>query len=148
MGADVEEVLFKRDGMVVFWCARDFRSIIALLRKEAGDFDDGSHGDDTGVGGEGAWWLLGGALVGALVGDRASLSVVASVGRRLGSERRLELGRSHRSEPRSVRAWDANPWDGSERFQDVGRFWPRSVRYSEANGVRTSVGWSLKRMAS
>ena len=102
--------------MVVVWCGRDFRSIFARLRKEAGDFDDRSHGDDTGVGGEGAWWMLGGALVGASVGDRESLSVVASVGWRLGSKRRLELGRSHRSGPRSVGAWDANPRNERERF--------------------------------
>ena len=41
--------------MVLIGSARDFFSIIARLRKEAGDFDDGSDDDDAGVGGEGAW---------------------------------------------------------------------------------------------
>ena len=102
--------------MFAIWCANDFRSIVARFRKEVGDFDDGSHGNDTGVGGEGARWLLGGALVGDFVRDLAGLSVVALVGRRLGNKGRLELGRSHRSGPRSVGAWDANPRNERERF--------------------------------
>ena len=52
LGADVEEVLFKCDNVVIVWCARDFSSMDARLREEAGDFDNGSHGDDAGVGGE------------------------------------------------------------------------------------------------
>ena len=87
-------------------------------------------------------------MVGASVGDRSSISFVASVGRRLGSERRLELGRSHRSGPWSVGAWDTNPRDGRKRFWGFGRFWPRPVGYSEANGIGTSVGCSLKLTAS
>ena len=51
--ADVEEVLFERDNTVVVWCACYFREIVARLREEAGDFDDRSHGDGAGVGGEG-----------------------------------------------------------------------------------------------
>ena len=49
--ADVEEILFKRDDMVVVWCTRDFRLIVARLRKEAGDFDDRGYDDDYSVGG-------------------------------------------------------------------------------------------------
>ena len=63
--ADVEEVLLESYNMVVVGIAQDFCSIVTPLRKEAGDFENGIHGDDAGVGGGGAWWLLGGALVGA-----------------------------------------------------------------------------------
>ena len=107
--------------MFAIWCANDFRSIVARFRKEVGDFDDGSHGNDTGVGGEGARWLLGGASVEAAVGDHAVLLVVDSVVRRPGIERRWDLGRSHRSRTQSVGALDAN-------------------------GVGTSVGFGLGRL--
>ena len=61
--------------MVIVGCPRDFRAIFVRLREEARDFDDGSHGNGNGagVGGEGARWLLGGASVGAAVGDREVL---------------------------------------------------------------------------
>ena len=118
---DVEEVLFERNNMVVVWCACNFCAIVARLREEAGDFDDGSHGNGAGVGGEGARWLLGGASVEAAVGDHAVLLVVDSVVRRPGIERRWDLGRSHRSRTQSVGALDAN-------------------------GVGTSVGFGLGRL--
>ena len=82
--ADIEEVLFKRDNMFIVGCAHDFCLIFARLSKDAGDFDGGSHGDDAGVRGEGARWLLRGSSVGASVGDRAGLLVGASVSRILG----------------------------------------------------------------
>ena len=91
--ADVEEVLFERDDMVVVGCACDFRSIVARLRKEAGDFDDGSHGDDASVGGEGARCLLGGSLVVASVRYSEGLLVGALGGRSLRRERRRDVGR-------------------------------------------------------
>ena len=93
----VEEVFFECNEMVIVWCACDFRAIVARLREEAGDFDDGSHGDDACVGEKGSRWLLGRASFVAAVGDRAGLSVVDSVVWRLGSERRRKLGQSHRS---------------------------------------------------
>ena len=74
--ADVEEVLLESDDMVVVWSAQAFCSIVARLCEEAGDLDNGSHGDDAGIEGEGARWLLGGASVRSSVG----LSVRASVG--------------------------------------------------------------------
>ena len=37
MEADIEEILFKRDNMVIVGCACDFRLIVACLREEAGD---------------------------------------------------------------------------------------------------------------
>ena len=48
---DVEEVLLETDDMVVIGSVRDFFSIVARLREEAGDFDNGIHGDDSRVGG-------------------------------------------------------------------------------------------------
>ena len=89
LDADVEEVLLERDDMVVFGSACDFCLIVAQLREESGDFNDGSHGDDAGVGGEGSRWLLGGASV----GDSEGLLVGASVGQRLGQERRQDVSR-------------------------------------------------------
>ena len=77
--ADVEEALLKFDNMVVVGSARDFCLIVARLREEAGDFDGGRHGDDAGVGGEGARCLLGRASFGSSVG----LSVGALVGQSL-----------------------------------------------------------------
>ena len=64
------------------------------LSRASGDFDDGSHGDDAGVGGEGSLWLLGGASVGASVGDSEGLLFRDSVGCGLGRERRQDFGRS------------------------------------------------------
>ena len=93
--ADFEEVLFERDYMVVVRCPCDFHVIVARLCEEAGGFDDGSHCDGAGVGGEGSQWLMGGASVWAAVGYHAVLSVMV---RRPGSKRRRELGQSHRSE--------------------------------------------------
>ena len=87
--AEIEEVILEIDDTVVVGSARDFCLIFARLRKEAGDFDDRSHGDDAGVRGDGERWLLGRASVGASVG----LLVGASVGRRLGRERRRDVGR-------------------------------------------------------
>ena len=66
-------------------------------------------------------------MVGASFGDRAGLLVVASVGWRLGIERRLELGRLHRLVPWLVGALDAN-----------------SFR-TDANGFETLVGFGLSR---
>ena len=86
--ADVEEILIESDDMVAVWSAHDFCSIVARLHNEAGDFDNGSHSDDTGVGGEVAQWLIGGSLVGYSEG----LSVGASVGQSLGRERRQDVG--------------------------------------------------------
>ena len=54
--------------MVVVGSAREFILIVLCLREEVGDFDDRSHGDDAGVGGEGVRWLMGGTSVGAIVG--------------------------------------------------------------------------------
>ena len=142
MEADVEEVRFKRDDMVVFWCARNVRSIVARLHKEAGDFDNGSHGNDAGVGGEGYRWLLVRASVRALVGDRAGVLVVASVSRRLGSEKNRSVAPVGTSFGQSLGR--KRLWDGRERFWDVGWFWPRSVRDLEVNGVDTLVGRSLR----
>ena len=48
--ADVDEILLEMDNIVVVRSARYFCSIAALLRKEAGDFNNRSHGDDAGVG--------------------------------------------------------------------------------------------------
>ena len=146
--ADFEEVLFERDDMVVVCCACDFRAIVARLCEEAGDFDDRSHGDDAGVKGEGARWLLGGASVGDAVGDRAVLSVVDSVFQRLGSEWRRDLGRPHRSGNQSVGASDANGVGKSVGF-GLGRSEtrkrtasaPRSVGVLDVNGVGTLVGF-------
>ena len=76
--------------MVVVGSAQGFISIVARLRKEAGDFDGGSNGDDAGVGGEVARWLLGGALVGASMG----LLVGALVGQRLGREQHRDVGQA------------------------------------------------------
>ena len=50
--------------------------IVTRLREEAGDLDDGRHGDDAGVGGDRDWWLLGGASFGVAVGYCAVLLVV------------------------------------------------------------------------
>ena len=106
--ADVEEVLFERDDMAVFWCACKFRVIVADLREEAGDFDDGCHGDYTGVGGEGARWFLGGASVGVAVRGHAGLSVPGLAVQRLGSECRWDLSWSYRSGTWLFCALDAN----------------------------------------
>ena len=84
MKADVEEVLLEFDNMVVVWSARDSFSVVACLHKEAGGFDDRIHGDNAGVGREGARWLMDGALVRASV----SLLIGALVGRSLAQERR------------------------------------------------------------
>ena len=53
--------------------------IFARLRKETGDLDDKRRGDGTGIRGDGARWLLGGASVGVAVEDRAVLSVVVRI---------------------------------------------------------------------
>ena len=64
--------------------------VVARLHEEAGDFEDRSHGDDIGVGGEVSRWLLGGALVGASMG----LLVGALVGQRLGREQHRDVGQA------------------------------------------------------
>ena len=83
------------------------------------------------------------------------LSVVASVIRRLGSERRLELVCSHRSGPRSVGALDAKGFGmdtngfGTTVGFDLGRLktrkrtalGPWTVGDLNVNGVGTSVGF-------
>ena len=74
--------------MVVIGCPCNFRAIVARLREEAGDINDGSHDDGAGVRGDRARWMLGGALVGVSVVDREVLSVVV---RRPGSERCHDL---------------------------------------------------------
>ena len=94
--------------MVIVGCACNFRVIVAHLRKEAGDFDNGSHGDGAGVGVEGSRWLLVGASVGAAVGDRAVLSVVDLVVWRPESKRRQDIGWSHRLGNQSVGASEAH----------------------------------------
>ena len=88
LNADIDEVLLEFDNMVVIWSARYFCLIATRFCKEAGDFNNRSHSDGAGVGGEGTRWLLGGASVGASVG----LLVGSSVGRILGQERRREVG--------------------------------------------------------
>ena len=86
--SEVEEVLLESDNMVVVGSARDFRSIVARFHEEMGDFDDGIHGDDASVGGEGARWLMGRASV----GDNEGLSVGALIGWNIGRERRRDVG--------------------------------------------------------
>ena len=93
MEEDVEEVLLESYNIFIVGCARNFRSIVTRLQEEAGNSDNKSHGDDDGVWGERALWLLGGASVEASVGDSKGLSVEASVGRSLGRERRWDVGR-------------------------------------------------------
>ena len=101
--ADFEEVLFERDYMVVVRCPCDFHVIVARLREEAGNLDDVIHGNGAGIEGDGSLWLLGGALVGVAVGERA---VISGVVQRPGSERRWDLGRSHQLGTKSVGAAD------------------------------------------
>ena len=75
--------------MVVNGSVRELCSIFARLCKEAGGFDDRSHGADTGVGVEGARWIMGVASVGPCV----VILVRDSVGRILGREWRRDVGR-------------------------------------------------------
>ena len=69
--------------------------IVARIREKAGDFDGGSNGNDAGVGGEGARWLLGGASVGSAVRDCAGLLFVYLVVWRLGIELHWDLSWLH-----------------------------------------------------
>ena len=77
LNAGFEEVLLELDNMVVVGSAQDFCSVVAHLREEAGDFDNGIHCDDAGVWGERARWLMVGASIGASmmmhVGNRISI---------------------------------------------------------------------------
>ena len=62
--------------MVVIGCPCDFCVIVACLREEAGDLDDGRHGYSAGVREDDARWFLGGASVRDAVRDRVVLSVM------------------------------------------------------------------------
>ena len=142
--ADVEEILLEIGDMVVIGGAQDFCSILTRLCKRAGDFDDRIHGDDAGIGGEGARWLLGGSSVGFCM----VLSVGASVVWSLGQGRRWAVDRAigHRRRQRGSNGAGTSVGllVGSIRRGLGRRLWSRTA-LGRQSGYRLETAWVERR---